>query len=233
MNKFLYLHIPKTGGVTFRSIIENASPAEKILHIKDPQSFSSFKSPELEAFSFIHGHLNINQLTEVTSHKIITTLRTPIERCISTYFFWKSLNPNDAIWSPKSVAAITASQNLTLEEIIASSENSTKMHFNNFQTRLLSGASNQESTINDNHLRKAIDNLQKIDFYGINSRLEESIDLLCFKYGLFRPATIQKLNASTHYIQINQDTKSMLEELNDLDLQLLEWAEKEFDQQRI
>lgn len=231
MNKFLYLHIPKTGGVAFRSVIENASRTERILHVKSPKELSKYTHEELEHYDFIHGHLNINQTAKARNHKKITTLRNPIERCISTYSFWSDLDADQGSWSENSVSRIRAAKTLELRDLIETEEHFISKHFNNFQTRLLSGANDWETTLHEGHLRQAIENLKKIDFYAINSRLEESIDILCFKYGLFRPRRTQKLNVSHRSGIADEDTVRNLKNLNNLDLELLEWAEKNFTHQ--
>lgn len=232
MNKFLYLHIPKTGGVAFRSVFENASRAERILHVTAPKQLLNYSHEELENYDFIHGHLNINQTTKARNHKKIATLRNPIERCISTYSFWRGLDANQGSWSKNGASRIRAAKTLGLKGLIATEEYFISKHFNNFQTRLLSGANDWETTLHEGHLLQAIENLKRIDFYAINSRLEESIDILCFKYGLFRPRRIQKLNASHYSEKIDEDATSTLQSLNQLDLELLDWAEKNLEYQK-
>ncbi|MDX5371657.1 MAG: sulfotransferase family protein [Pseudomonadaceae bacterium] len=233
MQRLLYLHIPKTGGVAFRSVIENAVNAQKILHVKNPADLTSYKPAELECFDFIHGHLNINQTANAGNFKKITSLRHPVERCISTYSFWRSQDPNHGQWIAKGIARIRAAQKLSLEELISLDDLTISGPFSNHQTRLLSGAHEQETRLNSGHLQRAIKTLQSIDFFALNSKLDASIDMLCFKFGLFRPATVQIVNSSTHPEQISQSTRSMLEEMNSLDFQLLEWAHINFYRQSI
>ncbi|UUY09840.1 sulfotransferase family protein [Pseudomonas sp. J452] len=233
MDKLLYLHIPKTGGVAFRSVIENAVNSHRILHITNPADLTNYTQAELERFDFIHGHLNISQTANTKSYKKITSLRHPVERCISTYSFWRSLDPNHDQWRPKGIARIHAAHQLSLEDLISVEDFVISGPFSNLQTRLLSGASEEETKLDSKHLQKAISTLRNIDFFALNSRLDESIDMLCFKFGLFRPMLVQRVNSSIHPKQISQKTKSILQEMNHLDLQLLEWAERNFDQQDI
>lgn len=231
MDKFLYLHVPKTGGVTFRSVIENAVSAERTLHVKVPAQLVEYSRGDLEKYDFIHGHLNINHTYKAKSHKKVTTLRDPIERCISTYAFWRGLDHDQDSWGRSGAQRIRAAKTLGLNGLIEVEEQSISKHFNNFQTRLLSGANDWETSLREVHLRQAIENLKRMDFYGINSKLEESIDMLCFKFGLFRPKQIQKLNASHHLETIDENTTRALRALNHLDIELLNWAEKNFKDQ--
>lgn len=233
MNRFLYLHIPKTGGVTFRSIIENATQANRILHLKDPNELLKRSEEELRCYDFIHGHLGVNKIPGTLNHKKITTLRSPVERCISTYAFWRGQNPDQLDWSSESASKIRAAKELELLDLACSTDFAINKSFNNLQTRLLSGAPKREPILDRSHLQRAIENLGKMDFYAINSRLEESIDIFCFKFGLFRPQAIQRLNTSVHPGNISAETIERLQTLNALDMELLEWAEDNFPSQVI
>lgn len=231
MEKLLYLHIPKTGGVAFRSIIENSVCSEKILHITSPADLPTKAGQK--KFDFIHGHLNIRKTKNITDHKLITSLRNPIDRCISAYSFWRSLNPNDAAIDPNGLMKIRKAQELSLDEFISTREPLIISELSNLQTRLLSGAKKAELHLDATHLEKAINTLKSAALFALNSRLDESIDMLCYKFGFFRPSTMQKINTSIHPKIISPESTKALHELNHLDLRLLEWAENNFNRQHI
>lgn len=231
MHRFLYLHIPKTGGVTFRNIIENAVQADRILHLKDSNGLMKCDEEELRRYDFIHGHLGLSQVPNTLNHKQITTLRNPIERCISTYAFWRSQDPDRLGWSNEGASKIRAARELELVDLVESKDFAISESFNNMQTRFLSGAPRRETELDRSHLQRAIENLSRMDFYAINSRLEESIDIFCFKFGLFRPHTIHRLNTSEHPKKISTETIERLQIQNELDMELVAWAECNFASQ--
>lgn len=95
MNKIISIHIPKTGGTTFRALMEET------FHKVDIQSsrplFFRCKDEMLPKINInqisdnvIHGHFTIEQFKIDKQCFLLTWLRNPIDRVISHYFYWKN-----------------------------------------------------------------------------------------------------------------------------------------------
>lgn len=108
MIEIISIHIPKTAGRSFLSVLRNEYGDTFVSHF-DRKSFPDKTIPEITQFKSelpnsiraIHGHFNfcdISDLKEQHHAKVITWLRDPVERVISNYSFFKKRiaeNPAD------------------------------------------------------------------------------------------------------------------------------------------
>ena len=89
-NKIIFLHIPRTGGTTFRDILERFYHSENVIEIKkfieSEETISTYTKDEQSKIKLIKGHLNfgIHELINGDC-KYITFLRDPIKRIVSTF----------------------------------------------------------------------------------------------------------------------------------------------------
>ncbi len=224
--RFLYVHIAKTGGVTFRQVLENSCRADEIFHAVPPESILEQDEQSLKGYRLVHGHFNLAQTRHLTGFKKITTLRDPVARCLSAYNFWRGLDADSGSWPPAAQSKIRAAQGCTLIEMIQHPDLSIRHTFHNMQTRLLCGESDLQKDLTEQHLQRAQEELRQFDFIGLNNELDLSMQLLCHKFGLFLPKRIPALNSSPHKIQPDVSTLKMLAESNQLDARLLEWANR-------
>jgi hypothetical protein len=97
--RFLYLHFPKAGGVSFRTVLEDAFAAGEILHVIDTDAFAGISPDALGGYRFIHGHFTFDHVAHLDGFVKIVTLRDLVERCLSTYDFWRGLDPGAPHWS--------------------------------------------------------------------------------------------------------------------------------------
>src|SRR5262245_28702080 len=94
------LHVPKCGGISFRSVLEQWFGANLYLHYfagllgeERPQQ------QELSSGTCVHGHFSRTRKTEVLDYypevdQFITILRDPFEMMVSYYFYAKRLGEN-------------------------------------------------------------------------------------------------------------------------------------------
>lgn len=97
--KIISVHIPKTGGSTFKHLLLNQLKDVTILAGKPLFSRHLNEKPcifdiNIINHKIIHGHFSVEQLSGISnSDKIITWLRNPVDRVISHYYYWKN-RPN-------------------------------------------------------------------------------------------------------------------------------------------
>lgn len=219
--RFIYMHIPKTGGVSFRRALEDSCQADQILHVTNADNFSVDEIPNLDCYRLIHGHLSYVQISQISGFIRIVSLRDPISRCLSTYNFWRDLDPDDQSWPEEAREHIRAAHNMSLEELIDHPNPSIRRKFCNYQTWLLSGESNECVLMQDAHLENALKNLEKFDFIALNDQLDLSTCLLCLKFGLYSPEHTPRLNSSNIHTQLTYALREKVKIRNSLDLQLL------------
>jgi len=83
--KIISLHLPKTGGSTFRQMLKKMyGPQFFLARIKRMPG-------DIEKYRCIHGHMRMYFFDNVTGWNFITWVRDPIERAISE-FYWKDRN---------------------------------------------------------------------------------------------------------------------------------------------
>ncbi|MES2818604.1 MAG: sulfotransferase family 2 domain-containing protein [Pseudomonadota bacterium] len=219
--KYLYLHIPKTGGVSFRQIMEDAFPVDKILHVARPADILTHTNETLDQYRFIHGHFSMCHVEHLSGFKKITSLRDPVSRCLSTYDFWRGLTDSPA-WPERSRIQIRRAQALSLEGLIDHPDPLTSRHFNNVQTRMLSGIADDSMIMTAEHLEMALNNLASFEFIALNEQLEESREMLCLKFGFYFPGDPVRLNQTSVRSAVSSELVDRLKASNQLDMQLIQ-----------
>lgn len=125
------VHIPKTGGSTFRALLSEVAGSNLILDYEDRPIWEAYpirriKNMPLDQKRFlqierklregkkvvVHGHFLISKYTSVFPEaKRVVWLRDPVERLVSHYHYWKR-EPN----MENKVCRRLINENLTLRE---------------------------------------------------------------------------------------------------------------------
>ena len=99
-----FIHLPKTGGTTLRTLIKTCFPQNRIC----PQEYNAlhlYSPAELAKYDFFAGHFDYFSLRFIPRERIrcFSIFRDPIERLISFYKFSKSHPPSDefinSVWT--------------------------------------------------------------------------------------------------------------------------------------
>lgn len=115
--KIISSHIPRTGGNLFRNVLydifgaraANVNVRDRVLYDEkyftkkedfllyedygDHPTWNKYEltpSVDTKHFQCIHGHFRLGKYSDLSSHKLVTWLRNPIDRLISEYYFLKS-----------------------------------------------------------------------------------------------------------------------------------------------
>jgi hypothetical protein len=86
MDKFIFVHIPKTAGGTFRRILD-ANFENTIRDISKPWGGLEATCGRYEKFNIIHGHFHADKY-EHLGRPLVTFLREPTVRLVSDYYFF-------------------------------------------------------------------------------------------------------------------------------------------------
>ena len=228
----VFIHIPKTAGTTFGSVLRATYPPGEVLALgnifKGAGGFDTRRAARLpqsirdlsQRAAVLGGHAPFGirrYLPDETRY--VTLLREPIERTLSQYYSmlglsskWKS-NP-----LPKGAA---------LEDVLAQRD----VIFDNLQTRMLSDELDPAATVTDEMLEQAKRNLGEVFLaFGLSERFDESLVLIMRRLGLARATYVrQRVSDRPRGNEVPPDVKSSAERANRFDIELHRWAAERFD----
>lgn len=222
---FVFIHIPKTAGITLRSIFYRQYRKNEIHHIhwnfdrNDP--FASFLnlSPEKQnKVKIIFGHIPFG-IHEYIQKPVqyFTFLRDPIDRAISHYYHIRK-RPNHFYHR--------MALDMDIGEFIVQSR---FREFDNGQVRQLTGAGQLPfGACSEDLLAQAIFNLENhFCCVGLQERFDESVVLLRRTLGWKKPPLYRRHNVNRERPRnetLPAETLAVIAAYNELDRRLYEWA---------
>lgn len=222
-----FCHIPKTAGMTFRTIVEDYFSCKEVCPATLNAHITNFSQEQLESYRLFRGHLVFVDLPGMLPQRNfvnVTMLRDPIARVISHYEYIRR-TPGD----PHHEAVM----NMTLEEF--SQKLTVGKVGKNIQTFYV--AKTQQFHL-EKHSPQAVLEIAKagIDRYafaGILERFQDSLFLLSYIFGWKPILNQRKENASanqTTYNGLPQSTIDCIRENSLLDIELYEYTQEIFNQ---
>jgi len=240
MNKYFFLHIPKTGGSFFNGFLAKnfkdfVDHIESKIDLNNENDLKKLK--KINAFS---GHIIYplfrNKFKENISY--ITILRNPIEQIISHITYVRELGEKSEKNRLEKHSEVIKKIVFKLKTVDLSSPNEIKQLikwlednkiwlFHDCQTRYLGGGMGAIKPIN---LNMALENLEKIDYVGITERLKEFMILLALKEK-FKLIEYQKENVTKNRYGLDINNPEIRKELQPLiqnDHIIYKFARKKF-----
>ncbi|MGM0876126.1 MAG: sulfotransferase family 2 domain-containing protein [Bacillota bacterium] len=216
-NKLLiFMHIPKTGGVTLANILEKHSSKYVTYNYKQgggllPQGVCLLKD-QLKTADALGGHFFFGAHRYLSRPcTYITMLRNPIERVISEYYFIRR-RPQNPIHNQVN--------KMSLEEYVDSN-----LAPGNYQTIFACG--DQVPNLNN-----AIENLnQFFSVVGITELFDQTIHLMQKQFG-WKNVGYSKMNATANRPTEDQIPKEVLKKIkskNELDFELYFYFRKRLE----
>lgn len=222
----LFLHIPKTAGITLHDVLEReyAELRQKVIFSVDhsnkfKRSWPIFRN----RYQVIRGHFlyGLHESLKGDFH-YITMIRNPVERTISGYNFIKIKTDHPFYHEMRK-------HNYSLYEFL---DGKYLRNFDNICVRFLSGDNKIPfGEINHVHFEKAKSNLMNSNLlFGITEKFEAS--LLHFKKELHwkKPYFIKQNAWPKEDLTIDEKTLSKIKECNFYDLKLYEFADGVFEE---
>lgn len=216
----IFYHIPKTGGTTVTSLLNQQFPRSSICPDNFYYELNNRTLSELMNYRFIRGHFFFHsQLLAIPEAKRIVFLRDPVERVLSEQRFFErhySNRPDDLYkehFLPPGPPIQTAK---------------------NQQCLFLSSLDPTDPTISDaHHLESAKHNLEHAFFFiGLMEKMNESITKLYNLMGWQLPKNIPKHQITQENPRL-RDTPLLqaIAERNWADIELYEFAKALFEGQ--
>jgi hypothetical protein len=229
----LFIHIPKTAGLSFRQIIGNYFPVQAICPAQSWVEWRQLPQETQTAYRLYRGHFTWHFGTELNRPLyLLTMLRHPVARTLSHFAHIQ----RERAGLPR-VHDVVRGENMTLPEFI------THPHFKydavELQTRFIAA----EECIHNGliHLRRygglklAQERLQNMAFFGITERFTESLQLLAYTFGWYPVRHYQWFNraASAQPVKTavsNDELEQTIADENPQDLALYEFAVQVFEE---
>lgn len=228
----IFLHIPKTGGSTFHTILRRNYPVKNTYNVfgsdlshREVQDFIQKPDSEKTGLQLIKGHMPYGLHEFIPGESTyITFLRDPIERVISQYYYVKK-NPNHEHY------AKVHKGNMSLAEFV---ESGVITGMNNGQCRFLTGSVKRlPYNKTDGIYEEAKANLDKnFSWVGITERFDDSILTLQNTLGwshlpVYIKQNVSKIRKKTE--QFSESEISVVKAFNEADISLYQLANSQLD----
>ena len=227
---YIFNHIPKCGGLSYRALLEETLGKDRVEHISINLEEDYHPNPdEYRRYTMLMGHFGV-KWNEIVGpgRQWMTALREPIDRVVSTYYYWR----HNAEVSPESPWLYMA-QTMSLDEFIRSGHYLVRQGIENAQTwQLADDLRWRYRTVPEQDaLAVAKENLDKFSFVGIYEQFERSVEWMCKYLGVTPPNTVPHVNATKKRPAVSELSPATIEaitELNTADVELYKYALRRF-----
>lgn len=205
--KLVFLHIPKTGGTTLHHHFSRHFAPEEIC----PERFSNLAAipPERMArYRYFSGHFNFDELHLIPGPRyVVTVLRDPIERILSTYYFWKRHKPE--VVEAQGLQGPAVARAGDLAAFLGSNDPAVTDAIDNTMARYLAGRVNvahdggyryvvanagmQVTELQVMH--RATAHLLALDYFGFTAHLNEVYGRVSLVFGMPQLSQLGRMNA--------------------------------------
>ena len=215
MKKFIYLHIPKTAGSSFHTILdENCKKFIRLRAINSPgvnrgeekwdtiyPKFVKWLNGLIvsQKYDVISGHIRFKDITDKGVYELVTIIRHPVERTISHYFYLSYYGGLES-WNDMHHFDIT--KDMSLLEFAEKERNYQHRYIGNYNNYSFIGLQDYFYPQTLNKFSKYL-NCKKIENVITNSHNQKAI--------------------------VSIEERNQIEKLNDLDMELFYRVKKEYN----
>ncbi|MDM8567094.1 sulfotransferase family 2 domain-containing protein [Candidatus Halobeggiatoa sp. HSG11] len=192
------IHIPKTGGTSFRTLLEEHFKDKLLLDYTDRpmkngnlvRNISAlggiFKTKRTEKYDCIHGHFLPIKYRSLKDKSLAIWLRDPVERALSRYYHWKRHFSQNDFQFKKYIK----DPNISLEKFCGIK------HYQNLYSKYLWGMK-----------------LTDFQFIGITENYENSINIFKRMYNIENSTNLTTVNVNPEKHSVKYDIDDKLRNL--------------------
>jgi hypothetical protein len=227
-DQLCFIHIPKTAGTTFTSIIDAKFSEQDICPARVWSELTQIPREELAKYKLLRGHFYYYIYKFLPRKPVyITMLRNPIERVVSGYEFMRRCRPS----RPEGIPTHEKALLMTLKEYVC---DPTVPGIINAQTRHISLNLQRElpDFMHPDWQESAQENLERFAFVGLTERFQDSMALLAYTFGWNPLIEYQNLMVAPKKLRqedLEPDVIEAIAERNQLDIGLYQFVEEMFD----
>jgi hypothetical protein len=240
-DQLCFIHIMKTAGSTFTSLIDARFHVSEIcphpLYLEEvcPEARHcqtvEEKAELLTRYRLIRGHFTYAEIAPLLKQpRYLTILRDPIERAISFYEFMRRSSAQPKRGDAHTREMLKAATSGSLLEFVSHPDPGVRRSVTNHQTWQLATASSPvEPLTEENVLAIAKQNLKDCVFFGLTERFQDSMFLLSYIFGWYPIVDFQSLRVATDKPSrdtLDDATVEAILRVNDLDIALYQYAEE-------
>ncbi|WNZ24401.1 sulfotransferase family 2 domain-containing protein [Leptolyngbya sp. NK1-12] len=200
-----FCHIPKTAGMTFRTIVEDQFHCSDVCPATLNAQLAKMSPEEIQSYRLFRGHLGFINLPELLPGKQVinvTVLREPVARVISHYEYIRRMPGDPHYEAVKDMTLEEFAQKLTAGKV---GKNIQTYHVAKTAQFSLESLSPQETL----DLAKA--SLDDFAFVGLVERFQDSLFLLSYIFGWKPIFNSRKENAAGKQKVVQEIPASTLE----------------------
>jgi hypothetical protein len=229
--KFLFDHLPKTGGTAFRTVLEQIFGETNVSPWVSGRS-ELWAARRYADYPVISGHFHspIPVNSSASGRTRITLLRHPIDRAVSEYYYYR----NDVERVERNKLAILA-KDYDLYEYAERLEKNRDAAISNFYSRRFASQLSRLLWSNKKVLALAKEALTRYAFVGIQEQFVDTVDVFCCRFGLPPLIELPRRNVTSSRVTVgdlDRRTREKLTDLNRLDLELYDYAANRFQSEK-
>ena len=240
----IFIHIPKTGGMTFLSFLENVLGQQDNIRFKEngwkylpgdwPLSLLTRKR-------LISGHIPYSNIKgEIPGASYVTLLRHPVNQVISHYWQIRRHIDQKGVDASRSLQLIEFEKEMTLDDVVRQKENGIPTYIDNIQTRFLgwegpcTNAKDLSPDLWLSTLERAKNRLiHEFSFFGICEMMMATKKLFCATFSLpYVESENVHINTRPQYQRHREVDESLTAQIsgqNAYDVELYDFARNIFD----
>lgn len=131
MTNSVFIHLPKTAGTSFNRALSAGFGSDRVTSPFAASVITAEQAAEMATYTVVAGHVSLHDVERhFPDAKRFTILRNPIDRCLSWYYFARSMQVSDH-------ADVRAAQQLDVEAFFTLAPSVTFRNIFNRQVRQL------------------------------------------------------------------------------------------------
>jgi hypothetical protein len=235
--RYIFVHIPKTAGLSIRRVFESAFGQNNVSQPFVVSRIDSRQRADLDRYKMISGHISALDVRHFPNRQLITFLRDPIDRCLSLYSYFRSqqsapLIPLSNISnSNRSDEAISLARQLDPEAFFSHDHPHLVQNIHNrmaWQLGYHADYSYRSVLTDEEVYHRALENLKSYTFIGFYENLMQDASHLQQRLSAEDQFALPSLNRTSnrlHREEVSERTIVRLEEITQWDRRLYDVAQ--------